>query len=256
MLPLLAAGASAPAAPARAPVVSPEVSSADASMAQPVPTTQTGYLKPHALDGKLILGPPPTPESPEGRADREVFEATRALADTPRWRQAQQDNDLWSGGALKRYACVLGRDIGASTPVTLRMIHRIELTARTVGTPAKDFYGRKRPAVGNDKPICVPRGQWLETNASYPSGHAMTGWAWALVLSEAEPAKASLLLDAGREVGRSRVICGVHYASDVEAGRTLGAAMVARLHTEPAFLADLKAAKRELARAPAPSGCD
>ena len=52
------------------------------------------------------------------------------------------------------------------------------------------------------------------------------------------------------------MICGVHYPSDIEAGRTLGSAMVARLHADPAFTADMAAAKRELAAARAkPTGC-
>jgi acid phosphatase (class A) len=51
------------------------------------------------------------------------------------------------------------------------------------------------------------------------------------------------------------VVCGVHYPSDVEAGRTIGAAVVARLHAEPAFQADLAAAKVEAAKAPAAKSC-
>jgi acid phosphatase (class A) len=216
-----------------------------------------GYLAPDALDGKTILGPPPAIDSAQGAADRATYDETRALAGTPRWQTAIQDNDLWNGGALKRYSCAIGRDIGnGTTPTAMRMLHRVELDVRTVGTPAKDFYNRKRPALGNDKPICVPRAAWLETNASYPSGHAMAGWSWALILAEAQPVKASALLQAGREMGMSRAVCGVHFVSDVEAGRTLGAAMVARLHADPAFMADLAKAKAELAAAPAPSGCD
>lgn len=228
----------------------------DASMAQPVPTTLVGYLRPDAMDGKLILGAPPTPDSPEGTADRAIYEATRSYAGTARWREAQIDNDLWSGGAVKRFSCAVGKDISErGTPVTMRMIHRIELDVRTVGKSTKDFYDRRRPMVGDTRPICVPRAAWMDTNASYPSGHAMTGWAWALSLAEIAPDKASALAVAGREHGFSRVICGVHYASDVEAGQVLGAAMVARLHAEPAYRADLKAARRELARVPAPTGC-
>ena len=59
------------------------------------------------------------------------------------------------------------------------------------------------------------------------------------------------VLKVGREGGESRVVCGVHFQSDVEAGRTLGSAMVARLHADPAFAADLAQARREIARAPA-----
>ena len=228
----------------------------DASMAQPVPTSLVGYLKPDAMDGKRILGPPPTPDSPEGKADRAIYEATRSYEGTARWREAQIDNDLWNGGAVKRFSCAIGKDITErGTPVAMRMIHRIELDVRTVGKTTKDFYDRRRPMVGDTRPICVPRAAWMDTNASYPSGHAMTGWAWALALAEIAPDKASSLAVAGREHGLSRTICGVHYASDVEAGRVLGAAMVARLHAEPAFLSDLRTARRELAKAPAPTGC-
>jgi acid phosphatase (class A) len=68
------------------------------------------------------------------------------------------------------------------------------------------------------------------------------------VLGELAPAQASSLLQAGRGIGDSRVICGVHYQSDVEAGRMLGASMVAAEHADPAFRADLAAAKAELAK--------
>ena len=48
----------------------------------------------------------------------------------------------------------------------------------------------------------------------------------------------------------------MHYASDIEAGRTLASAMVARLHGDPQFQADMKKARSEIARAKtAPSGC-
>jgi acid phosphatase (class A) len=233
---------------------------ADASLAGPLlnppPTKLTGYLKSDALDGAALLGPPPAPDSLRGQADRQVFEETRALKGTARWKQAIVDNDLWGGGALKQYACTAGVAIDdAQAPATLRLLHRVELDVRTVGTPAKNHYGRLRPMIGNDAPICVPREDWMKTNASYPSGHSMTGWAWALILAELKPEKADALLAVGKAMGDSRAICGVHFPSDIEAGRTLGAAMVARLHAEPQFQADLAKAREELARAAPPVGC-
>ncbi|MBL8555860.1 MAG: phosphatase PAP2 family protein [Phenylobacterium sp.] len=223
----------------------------------PVPTKLVGYLKEGVLNGAEILGPPPAPESPQGRADRTVFEETRRLEGSERWKTAQQDNDLWGGGAVKRFSCAVGVELSEkTTPVTSRMLHRIELDVRTLGTPAKAAYDRKRPLIGNDAPLCVPREDWMKTNASYPSGHAMTAWSWALLLTELKPDRATALLETGKAGGDSRVVCGVHFPSDVEAGRTLGAAMMARLHADKAFAADLKQAKREIARAKAkPVGC-
>jgi acid phosphatase (class A) len=227
----------------------------DASMGNST-TKVAGYLAADALDGRTILPPPPAPDSAYGKADRAYFDDTRALKDSPRWKLAIQDNDLWRGGALKRFSCAMGVDVSEkATPVAWKMLHRIEIDVRTVGTPAKDFFDRKRPLIGNDKPLCVPRETWMETNASYPSGHSMVAWSWALILSEAVPARADALLKMGQESGESRTICGVHFPSDVEAGRTLGAGMVARLHADPAFAADLARAKKELASAPPPSAC-
>ena len=227
--------------------------------AGPTPAKLTGYLAAGDIDGQAVIGPPPAPDSPRGKADRTVYLETRGLAGSARWAQAAKDNDLWNGGALERYACALGAPISAvALPKTYHLLQRVELDARTVGTPPKDHYNRTRPLIGDDRPVCIKREAWMSTNASYPSGHAMAGWAWGLVLGELAPAKASALLEAGREIGDSRVICGVHYPSDVEAGRTLGAAMVAREHADPAFRADFAAAKAELAKAhgrPAPSGC-
>lgn len=230
---------------------------ADPSMASPPHTALKGYLGPQALDGIAILGPPPAPDSARGQADRAVYLETRAMAGTPRWREAQRDNDLWYGGALQRYACALGADIGPkATPATWRLLQRVELDTRTVGGPAKSLYNRTRPLIGDERPVCIPREDWMKTNGSYPSGHANVGWAWGLILAEMAPAKASGLIVAGREIGESRIICGVHYQSDVEAGRKLGSALVARLHAERAFRIDLAAAKAELARARvAPKHC-
>lgn len=223
----------------------------------PRATKLQGYFATNPLDGTAVLGPPPAPDSPHGRADRTMFEETRKLEGSPRWRTAIVDNDLWGGEALKRFSCAMGVNLDAAkTPVTWRILHRVELDVRTVGTPAKNAYNRPRPLIGNNAPLCVPREDWMKTNSSYPSGHSMTTWSWGLILTELAPLQADRLLQVGREGGESRVICGVHYQSDVEAGRTLGSAMVARLHSDPTFAADMAAAKREIAATTGkPDGC-
>ena len=250
---LVAAGIAALALTACSAVPAPKPGAANPSLGVPAHAKLTGYFSANPIDGQALLGPPPAPDSLRGKADRERYEETRALAGTPRWAEATKDDDIWGAGsgALRRYSCALGVKLGdRETPSVSRLLHRMELDVRTVGTPPKDFYNRTRPLIGDDKPVCVARAEWMKTNASYPSGHSMTGWSWALVLSEIAPGKADGLLDAGKTIGESRVICGVHYQSDVEAGRTLAAAMVARLHADPQFQADLAAAKAELAKAP------
>jgi acid phosphatase (class A) len=206
--------------------------------------TAKGYLPKGALDGIALLGPPPAPDSLIGQADRQRFEETRALQGSPRWSLATQDADL-NQGVLHRYSCAVGAQIGDATPTLKHLLLKLQYDVRDVGNAPKDHYARPRPLIGNDKPLCVKRENWMVTNASYPSGHSMIGWSWALVLAELVPDRAETLMENARDFGESRVICGVHYQSDVDAGRTLGSAMVAR-------------AKVELQRArkgPAPQDC-
>ena len=72
----------------------------------------------------------------------------------------------------------------------------------------------------------------LAASGSYPSGHGAGGWAWALVMAELVPSRADAILQRGRDYGDSRVICGYHFPSDIEAGRVIAAAVIARLHAD------------------------
>jgi len=47
----------------------------------------------------------------------------------------------------------------------------------------------------------------------------------------------------------SRLVCGVHYRSDLQAGQVLGNVLVARLMTKPEFRAEMEAARAELTAA-------
>jgi acid phosphatase (class A) len=115
-------------------------------------------------------------------------------------------------------------------------------------TAVKASFNRQRPLVADPSiNFCWPeQRQSYERSSSYPSGHAAWGWIVALLLAEMVPERSEALLARGREFGESRTVCGAHYPSDVEAGRMVGAAFVARLHAEPEFTRDLGGARREL----------
>ena len=61
----------------------------------------------------------------------------------------------------------------------------------------------------------------LRKNGSYPSGHTAFGWAWGLILSELVPTRTNEIIRRGRAYGVSRMVCNVHWKSDVEAGRAM-----------------------------------
>jgi len=129
-------------------------------------------------------------------------------------------------------------------------MQRVRTDASLSTYTAKNKYKRTRPFVINKERTCSPKDeQSLRNNGSYPSGHTTIGWAWALILAEISPEQANAILARGRAFGQSRVICNVHWQSDVVEGRFMGAATVARLHADPVFRADLEAARTELAAA-------
>lgn len=207
------------------------------------------------VDGLSIIGPPPAAGSPDLAADEATIDATRAVLDTPRGAQAKEDVKLFEPGAFRSWSCAAGVEIGPqTTPALTRLLHRSLIDAGTSTNPPKNHYKRDRPFIGNQRRICVAP-ESLRGSTSYPSGHSAVGFAWGLILAEVVPARSDALLTRGREFGDSRVICGVHYPSDIQAGRIMGASTVARLHAEPAFLADLAAAKAEVAKAPPAADC-
>jgi len=48
-------------------------------------------------------------------------------------------------------------------------------------------------------------------------------FAFALLLAELAPERRDAILEAGRQVGVDRVVGGVHFPTDIEAGQRLGA---------------------------------
>ena len=139
----------------------------------------------------------------------------------------------------------------AATPYLYQLIRRTLADAGLATYGAKRHYERKRPFLVNDAPNCIPEAEQagLAQDPSYPSGHSAIGWAWALILASLAPDQADAILKRGLAFGHSRAVCNVHWPSDVVAGRTIGAAAVAVLHSNEAFRQDLGIARQELAAA-------
>ncbi|MBS1179781.1 MAG: acid phosphatase [Proteobacteria bacterium] len=71
------------------------------------------------------------------------------------------------------------------------------------------------------------------------------------MLVDAGPRRMDALLQRGHAFSQSRVVCGVHWQSDVDAGRVIGAAAVARLHADDTFRAQVAPARDEVTQAQA-----
>jgi acid phosphatase (class A) len=212
---------------------------------------EPAYVDPASLpDMVAVLPAPPAVGSPQQAGDEATFRATRKLQGSARWALATRDADLKAASLADDFSCAVGaRLTQASVPALFRIMDRAKEDAAVIYTRPKDHYGRQRPFVDNDEPICVARDSKLAANGSYPSGHTTIGESLALVLAEAAPEHATSILNRGRVFGESRVVCGVHWASDVEAGYLTASALVAALHSSAEFRGDVAALRDEIAKA-------
>ncbi len=208
-----------------------------------------GYLPIESLPNSLaLLPPPPAAGSTALALDLDVSRNSLALSGSPRWDLAADDANLMFPLAAGTFSCALNAPITEQdTPHLYMLICRTLTDAGLATYTAKNSYMRTRPFVVNKEPTCTPEQDgYLKMDGSYPSGHSAIGWAWALILSEISPEQTDAILARGRAFGQSRVICNVHWQSDVIEGRSVGAAVVARLHSDPAFLAAIELARAEL----------
>lgn len=225
-------------------------SSPDAGTPQSRPSAVAGYIPRDKLVDSLALLPPPPEEGSAAQiADDDSRRASIPARGTARWALAARDADYKSPHAVEAFACAIGVAISPeATPHLATLLRKSLVDAGLATYKAKDRYKRTRPfVVANDKTICSPQDEeMLRKDGSYPSGHAAFGWAWALILAEMAPDKADAILRRGFDFGQERVICGVHWQSDVNAGRVIGAAVVAQLHTSPEFMSEFGAARKDI----------
>lgn len=193
---------------------------------------------------------PPAPKEGEARNDLDwkVFRDLRALEGTDRWKLAQSDNSYLPKDLVKDFACAVGAELTAENVPTLAAIFaRTTVDAGAAAEKAKQLYKRTRPYLHNAGNICIDKSEALGRSFDYPSGHASLGWTAGLVMAELVPDRASEVLARGRAYGESRLVCGVHNMSAVEAGRTNAAGVFAALQSSNDFQAEMTKARAEIA---------
>ena len=207
-----------------------------------------GYLAP-AQRPQTIGVLPPAPQAGTARyeADRQIFKATRQLQGTPRWTLATSDADGATPAMLRGFSCAVGVPLDAAQlPRLVNLLDRAGADADHVNTPVKQANRRQRPFQIDDGAVCQSKLQ-LAKSFDYPSGQAALGWTIGLILAELAPDRATDIDLRARAYADSRVICGAHNYSAIEAGAMNAATVVAALHASPAFRRDAASARRELA---------
>ena len=167
---------------------------------------------------------PAPPDASETQS--ELREMARLLRQNGPAEQAQIN--YWDAGAPSyRWMDLLnarsdaGQPLGA--PSRLYAYVAIAMYDATVATwDSKYHYQRPRPSeLRRGLPVALT----VPESPSYPSEHASTAWAAATVLSYFFPSEAASFEKMARDAGWSRVLAGLQFPSDYEAGRNLGIAV-------------------------------
>ncbi|QKX00510.1 phosphatase PAP2 family protein (plasmid) [Agrobacterium sp. CGMCC 11546] len=221
-------------------------------VAELMPGVPTGYLTDdQKLDSVALLPAPPGSGSASAEFDQQMHDRAAALRGTARWDLAIRDASLASEDAIGAFECAAGIDISRTeTPRLYQLIQRVMVDTGTSTDGAKRRYQALRPFVVNGETMCTPdEDAELRADGSYPSGHTALGWGAALVLAEVIPERAEIIISRGRSFGESRMICNVHWQSDILAGRFMAAATVAKLHSVSEFREDVNIARQEVLKA-------
>lgn len=185
--------------------------------------------------GDEVRPPPPDLDATQAELDEvlrrqaeRTAEEERAIvrwdgAPTGEWTEITVD-------LIDRYVGTLPR-VRVASPVhasrTAVLLHVAIHDALVAAWSAKYAYQRPPPHEADERVVALSAAEPIPT---YPSEHAAAASAAAVILPYAFPHEdPETFEDLAREVGDSRVVAGVAYPSDVEAGMELGRAVAERV---------------------------
>ena len=202
-------------------------------------------------DGTKIFDGPLKAESHRFYGDIIKYYETLPERETERGEQAKADADNSVDAMMKTFSTPAFEISRESNPaIAALMDYTRDNLIKTAGELGSTSF-RERPYVRlnprRNKTLISDDEEAYKEVTSYPSTHSEIGWGLALLLVEIGPREAANdILGRGFEYGRSRVIAGYNYPTDVQTGRLWASATLAHLHTVPEFQKLLQAAKDEL----------
>jgi acid phosphatase (class A) len=108
---------------------------------------------------------------------------------------------------------------------------------------AKVTFCRTRPFLTPGNELHPLEAAKPDPSFSYPSGHSTYAATTGFLLAEMLPEKRAEIYGRINDYAHSRMVAGVHFRSDVEAGKLYGAAIGAALFAKPEFRQEFDEAK-------------
>lgn len=205
-------------------------------------TSQRTYFVPAEQFKTAEFAPPPAPDSDAQKAD---------LAVILDWQQKRTEADCAKAGvtAGSTYDSFWGAQSPFPQPLPAEVKDFFDHLAYDLDSAVsvmKDRYARPRPykAYPGQAQPCIKK-SW---GNSYPSGHATFSRVFADVLTDIVPGRKAEFFAKADEIALDRVIGGVHFPTDIAAGKVFGDEFHARLLKSPEYLKDIEKMKALLVK--------
>jgi acid phosphatase (class A) len=154
-------------------------------------------------------------------------------------------DDAHEDGTIFAGAIGPGYDM-AKLPATAYMLYVVVRNEAHMSAAVKTAFHRDRPWIVDPSiKTCSPHRPGPAAN-SYPSGHTSVGYAMATVLASLMPTKTEAIMARAQVFAENRIVCGYHFRSDIEAGKTFGTFVANELLHNPQFQPQYQAAAAEL----------
>ena len=215
---------------------------AGAQQAAPTKGARTSpWFNAQTINFVALTPAPPAPGSELDQQDmKEVLLAqrTRTSAEIKQAQADDKEEDIFL------FAPVLGPKFNAADlPRTAALSQHLRNGSAVINPSIKLYFQRPRPFVASTQvhPVCEKT-----ASNSFPSGHSMVGTLEALALTQIVPERSPEILKRLNQYMHNRIVCGVHYPSDVAASRIAASSLFGLIAASPAFQQELASARAEV----------
>ena len=192
-----------------------------------------------------ILATPPSSSSAITQKELAELHRIEAARTPVQAEQAKADDE---DETIFIYRKVIGTGFTAQAlPLTAALSERVKHDEGVNTAPAKKGFARVRP-YNLDKtlhPVCKTKTK----DDSYPSGHTTVGYLQALTLIDILPEQRDAVLARADDYANNRLVCGVHYPTDLAASKVLAYTIHALMTANPHYQQEVAAARLEVRRA-------
>jgi acid phosphatase (class A) len=208
----------------------------------PKPAKMAYYVDSVVLDVGVLLPEPPAADSVANSAELAKLhriERARTPEQVTKAKEDDAEEDMFV------FKTVFGPGFTAEAlPVMAALGAHVQNEQSVVGNQLKHYYQRPRPYQTDTTlhPVCTLKTE----HDSYPSGHSLTGYLEAFTLASIVPERRTEILARADDYAHNRLVCGVHYPSDIEASRRAAYAVFGYMLSTPRFQRDLAAAREEM----------